>query len=143
MLHEDNVFDELICNLNQEDKDELEKRYTSLGRHAEDVTFIDRIVADSRLVALNHTAGLSTPQQVQMAFFCGFALLDKGNRYKEMTREICIRRKNILYQGLQRNLVQDPHDACYYTEIDLYEWAKEEWGMTYACLLYTSDAADD
>ena len=132
MLHEDNVFDELICNLNQEDKDELEKRYTSLGRHAEDVTFIDRIVADSRLVALNHTAGLSTPQQVQMAFFCGFALLDKANRYKEMTREICIRRKNILYQGLQRNLVQDPHDACYYTEIDLYEWAKEEWGMTYA-----------
>ena len=31
--------------------------------------FIDRLVADSRSVALNHTAGLSTPQQVQMALF--------------------------------------------------------------------------
>ena len=28
---------------------------------------IDRMVADSRAVALNHTAGLSTPQQVHMA----------------------------------------------------------------------------
>ena len=132
MLHEDNVFDELICNLSEADKIELEKRYTSLGRHAEDVTFIDRIVADSRLVALNHTAGLSTPQQVQMAFFCGFALLDQVNRYKEMTREICIRRKKILYEGLERNMLQDPHDACYYTEINLYDWAKEEWGIDYA-----------
>lgn len=132
MLHEENVFDELIRNLADDDKEELEKRYTSLGRHAEDVAFIDRIVADSRLVALNHTAGLSTPQQVQMAFFCGFALLDKANRYKDMTREICIRRKSILYQGLQREMLMDKHDACYYTEINLYEWAKQEWSEDYA-----------
>ncbi len=32
------------------------------------LSFMERVVADSRLVALNHTAGLSTPQQVQMAF---------------------------------------------------------------------------
>lgn len=132
MLHEDNVFDEHIRNLGAKEKEELELRYTSLGGHAEDLAFIDRIVADSRLVALNHTAGLSTPQQVQMAFFCGFALLDEANRYKEMTREICIRRKNILYQGLKKELLSDPYDACYYTEIDLYEWMREEWGEAYA-----------
>ena len=33
------------------------------------VKFIDRIVADSRDVALNHTAGLSLPQQVMMSLF--------------------------------------------------------------------------
>ena len=132
MLHEDNVFDEHIRNLSDEQKEELEKRYTSLGGHAEELAFIDRIVADSRLVALNHTAGLSTPQQVQMAFFCLFALLDEENKYKQMTREICIRRKNILYQGLKRELSSDPYNACYYTEIDLYEWVKEEWGEVYA-----------
>ena len=43
----------------------------------ENVPFIDRIVADSRQVSLNHTAGLSTPQQVQMAFFSAFTLIDK------------------------------------------------------------------
>ena len=36
------------------------------------------MVADSRDVALNHTAGLSLPQQVQMTLFSLFALLDDG-----------------------------------------------------------------
>ena len=31
--------------------------------------FIDRIVADSRDVGLNHSAGLSLPQQVMMSLF--------------------------------------------------------------------------
>lgn len=138
MLHENNVFDEHIRNLSELEKEELETRYTSLGTHAEEVTFIDRMVADSRLVALNHTAGLSTPQQVQMAFFCGFALLDEESKYKQMTREICIRRKNILYQGLKRDIICDVHDACYYTEVDLYQWAKEEWGKEMADKLDTT-----
>jgi hypothetical protein len=43
--------------------------------------FIDRIVADSRDVALNHTAGLSLPQQVQMTLFSLFALLDRDDAY--------------------------------------------------------------
>ena len=30
---------------------------------------IDRMVADSRAIGLNHTAGLSSPQQVQMTLF--------------------------------------------------------------------------
>jgi aspartate 4-decarboxylase len=33
------------------------------------IAFIDRIVADSRDVALNHTAGLSLLQQVMMTLF--------------------------------------------------------------------------
>ena len=45
--------------------------------------FIDRLVADSRTVALNHTAGLSTPQQVQMVLFSLFALMDENDGYKK------------------------------------------------------------
>ena len=41
--------------------------------------FVDRMVADSRRVALNHTAGLSLPQQVQMALFALFCLVDANN----------------------------------------------------------------
>ena len=44
------------------------------------------MVADSRQVALNHTAGLSLPQQVQMTLFAAFALLDTDQSYKMRTR---------------------------------------------------------
>lgn len=40
------------------------------------------MVADSRQVALNHTAGLSLPQQMQMSLFASFSLLDKENTYR-------------------------------------------------------------
>jgi hypothetical protein len=61
-LHEDNVFDELIKNLPEELKKELNIRYSALSTNPSEIPFIDRIVADSRQVALNHTAGLSTPR---------------------------------------------------------------------------------
>ncbi|ALO08610.1 L-aspartate-beta-decarboxylase [Streptomyces venezuelae] len=68
-LHDDNVVDELIANLPQTEKDRLDRRYGTLGLEPGKIRFIDRLVADSRQVALNHTAGLSLPQQVQMALF--------------------------------------------------------------------------
>ena len=49
--------------------------------------FIDRMVADSRQIALNHTAGLSLPQQMQMSLFAAFSLLDKEDRYKAKMRK--------------------------------------------------------
>ena len=44
----------------------LDKRYGGLTLEPRKLAFIDRIVADSRDIALNHTAGLSLPQQVMM-----------------------------------------------------------------------------
>ena len=64
--------------------------------------FIDRMVADSRHVALNHTAGLSLPQQVQMVLFSLSALLDDGRRYKRRLREILRRRLDLLSEGTRR-----------------------------------------
>ena len=63
----------------------VNKRYESLSTEPEKLPFIDRLVADSRQVALNHTAGLSPPQQVQMAFFSAFSLVNKENTYKNQT----------------------------------------------------------
>ena len=123
-LQEDNIFDKLLKELSEEKKIELRQRYGALSIHPDDIVFIDRIVADSRQVALNHTAGLSTtPQQVQMAFFCAFALLDKENKYKNQTKDICRRRQKLLFKGLGLDLRKDPYDAAYYTEFDLLEWA--------------------
>ncbi len=81
-IHENNVFDKLIATLPRKRKSELAKRYGSLTTDVEKMKFIDRMVADSRQVALNHTAGLSLPQQMQMSLFAAFSLLDKEDKYR-------------------------------------------------------------
>ena len=43
----------------------LNHRYNPITLNPAKVKFIDRMVADSRMVALNHTAGLSLPQQIR------------------------------------------------------------------------------
>lgn len=131
-LHENNVFDKLLKELPDNLKKELNQRYCALSTTPDQIPFIDRIVADSRQVALNHTAGLSTPQQVQMAFFCAFALLDKENNYKKLTKDICRRRQKLLFKGLELELRKDPYDAAYYTEFDLLEWACKNYGNEFA-----------
>ena len=98
----------------------------------ENVSFIDRIVADSRQVALNHTAGLSTPQQVQMAFFSAFTLIDKEDNYKNKTIDICKRRKKLLFDSLELEMIDNPNDACYYTQFDLLELARKNHGRDFA-----------
>lgn len=131
-INENNVFDKRLKDLPEDKREELKKRYAALSPHPEEIPFIDRIVADSRQVALNHTAGLSTPQQVQMAFFAAFALLDKTNAYKQLTKDICHRRQKILFEGLGINLKKDPFNAAYYTEFDLLEWANINYGKDFS-----------
>ena len=131
-LYEDNIFDKLISELPSEKKEMVNKRYESLSTDPEKIPFIDRIVADSRQVALNHTAGLSTPQQVQMAFFSAFSLVDKENRYKNQTIDICHRRQRLLFEGLDLPIKENPYDASYYTEFDLLQWALKNYGHEFA-----------
>ena len=90
--------------------------------------FIDRMVADSRQVALNHTAGLSLPQQMQMSLFASFALLDKENKYKLKMMEIIEKRLHALWDNTGFTLIKDPLRVGYYTEIDMLVWAKKFYG---------------
>lgn len=131
-LYEDNIFDKLISELPSEKKEVVNKRYESLSTDPEKIPFIDRIVADSRQVALNHTAGLSTPQQVQMAFFSAFSLVDKENTYKNQTIDICHRRQRLLFEGLDLPIKENPYDASYYAEFDLLQWALKNCGPEFA-----------
>jgi aspartate 4-decarboxylase len=106
----------------------LNKRYGAITLQPEKLKFIDRMVADSRQVALNHTAGLSLPQQVQMALFSLFALLDTEDRYKKLTQTIVSGRLRKLAKGLDIELWDDPLRAEYYATIDLLNWAKHAYG---------------
>lgn len=131
-LHEENVFDKLIKELPYSIRKRTNRRYADMNPIPENVSFIDRIVADSRQVALNHTAGLSTPQQVQMAFFSAFTLIDKEDNYKNKTIDICQRRKKLLFDSLELEMIDNPNDACYYTQFDLLEWARKNHGSDFA-----------
>lgn len=133
-LSKENIFNKLISELPKEAKEDLIDRYSSLTNNPEEIPFIDRIVADSRQVALNHTAGLSTPQQVQMAIFSMFALLDSNDTYKQQTKDICFRRKKIVYNNLTGLPMKkkDQYSTSYYNEYDLLIWAKLSHGEEFA-----------
>ncbi len=90
------------------------------------------------MVALNHTAGLSLPQQVQMCFFALTHLLDRDDTYKKMCMEVCHRRRDLLYKGLNLPLPPaDPLRAWYYVELDFMVWANNEHGQEF-CAYMTS-----
>lgn len=131
-LQKNNILDKLIKELPEEKKALIRSRYKNLSTNCDNIPFIDRLVADSRQVALNHTAGLSTPQQVQMAFFCAFSLLDKDDTYKKLTMEICRRRKKLLFDGLGIELEDNKYSAYYYTEFNILKWARDSFGEDFA-----------
>ena len=127
-LHEKNVFDRMIANLPRKRKSELTKRYGSLSMQVENMKFIDRMVADSRQVALNHTAGLSLPQQMQMSLFASFSLLDKENTYRHAMLNLIHTRLKALWDNTGFILLDDPLRAGYYSEIDMLVWAEKFYG---------------
>src|SRR3954451_4032853 len=97
-LHEDNIYDKMIAKLPDPELKALDKRYGALTLEPRKVKFIDRIVADSRDVALNHTAGLSLPQQVMMSMFSLAELMDSEKLYQKACRDIVYRRVNTMIE---------------------------------------------
>jgi len=127
-LHEDNIIDRAIARLPEDERAALRRRYGSMMLDPDKLKFIDRMVADSRDVALNHTAGLSLPQQAQMALFSLFALLDEDDAYKKRTRAIIDERYKKLFEGLGVLLKPDPLRAGYYATLDIEAWGIAMFG---------------
>ena len=129
-IHRDNIFDTLLKRLPRKRKGEMQQRYGSIRNDVENMRFIDRMVADSRQVALNHTSGLSLPQQLQMTLFALFSIIDKreGDGYRLKMQEIMAKRLNNLWENMGFTLVPDPLRAGYYSEIDLTVWGKRFYG---------------
>ncbi|MCD7971460.1 MAG: aspartate 4-decarboxylase [Candidatus Azobacteroides sp.] len=130
-LYEDNIYDDMLSALPEKEKGKMATLYESLTIHPKKLKFIDRLVADSRQVALNHTAGLSTPQQIQMLLFAGFALLDTGNIYKQNNIDLLHHRYKLLWDGMEFPIYPDPERAAYYCTIDIHEWALKNYGKEF------------
>lgn len=127
-LHEDNIIDELISRLPQREAEELKQRYGSLVLEPEKMKFIDRMVADSRDVALNHTAGLSLPQQVQMTLFSLFQLIDDDDSYRTSVMNILDHRLQATLKGLGIDPELGPLFTDYYGLVNLEYWITEYFG---------------
>ena len=127
-LHEDNVFDAALADLSGDVKRRLDTRYSSLTTNPAGLRFIDRLVADSRAVALNHTAGLSTPQQLQMALFALNGLMDRAGRYKGAAKALVRKRYETLCQNMGISPLEGPDEVHYYTLIDLQKLGGRLYG---------------
>jgi aspartate 4-decarboxylase len=136
-MHRENVIDELIRKLPKEQRKELHERYESITTEPENLKFIDRLVADSRTVALNHTAGLSTPQQVQMVLFSLFALMDTPEAYKNALKRLIRGRKEALYREIGISFDDsDVNQVDYYTIIDLEFLGNRAYGPEFVTWLF-------
>src|SRR6476646_7269598 len=127
-VHEDNIFDKMIAELPETDVKALDKRYGALTLEPRKVKFIDRIVADSRDVALNHTAGLSLPQQVMMSLFSLSELMDEKKDYQKACLGIVKKRVEATLEGLEIEVGPNEQFDYYYGLIDFEFFARKYLG---------------
>jgi aspartate 4-decarboxylase len=127
-VHEDNIFDKMIAELPEQHVKALDRRYGPITLEPRKFKFIDRIVADSRDIGLNHTAGLSLPQQVMMTMFSLYELMDAKKDYQKACMEIIHRRARALIEGMGLQLPPNPNYDAYYGLIDFEFWARKNIG---------------
>jgi aspartate 4-decarboxylase len=127
-IHEDNIFDKMIAKLPDNHTKALDKRYGPLTLEPRKMKFIDRIVADSRDIGLNHTAGLSLPQQVMMSMFSLYELMDAKKEYQKACMEIVHHRAKVMIEGMGLQVAPNPNFDAYYGLIDFEFWARKNIG---------------
>ena len=127
-IHENNIFDNMIAKLSDQHVKALDKRYGPITLEPRKFKFIDRIVADSRDIGLNHTAGLSLPQQVMMTMFSLHELMDEKKDYQKACKEIVHRRMQTLLEGMDLQVPPNPSFDAYYALIDFEFWARKNIG---------------
>lgn len=134
-VNENNILDDILKNLSSAKKASLRKRYSLISLEPDNLPFIDRLSADSRDVALSHTSGLSTPQQILMALFSLVSLCDKNNSYIEECKKIVRKRYHNLYKGLGISEYNVTENSKYYTILDIYKIAEILYGVQFSTKL--------
>lgn len=106
----------------------IAQRYAPLAPTPGALRFVDRLVADSRDVALNHTAGLSTPQQAMMALFALAELTDRAQDYRREVNALLHRRSCAFARALGFDPERNPLFDHYYGLVDLDFWMRTHLG---------------
>ncbi len=136
-IHERTILDAMIRNLPDEKKQLLDKRYETVDTAPRNIPFIERLLMDSRAIALAHTGGLSTPQQGIMSLFSLYDLLDKDHAYKKSIQALLTRRMNNVYAALRCDPPSGPGQTQYYNLLNILDLATRLHGAEFAEYLKT------
>lgn len=119
-IHTDHVVDELLAAQGPATLLRHAERYRSLTSDVASLSFMSRLVADSREVALHDITGLATPDQVQMGFFALAYLMPTGRDYINAIHQELAAREAALFGplGLQ---APGEQESMYYALIDLQD----------------------
>lgn len=133
--NKDNVFDSLIKKLPAEKLAELDSDYSIVSLKPRELSFIDRICADSRSIGLYHTSGLSTPQQAIMALFALTHLVTKATQsdaYVDCCKGIVSSRYHDLCSNLGIEEDDSDSNSKYYSLIDIYRIAERIYDQPFS-----------
>jgi aspartate 4-decarboxylase len=130
-VHRDSVADRLLAAKPADVKERLHARYQAASADVDAMKFVQRLLADSREVALHNIAGLATPDQVQMTLFELAYLMPEGAHYVTGARAKLQARLDALYAGLG---IAAPggKDSHYYGMVDIRALGRARHGDEFA-----------
>jgi len=88
-VHEDHVIDRLLREQPPGQRSFRAERYRTITDDLDHLGFVDRVVADSREVALYYVAGLTPAQQVKMALFALVGLQKFADAQHVVIDDLC------------------------------------------------------
>jgi len=128
MMLKDNRLNRLLGHLGERENKALEKRYSIASIKPSHLTFMDRLVFDSRQVAEGHVGGLSTPQQVLIGLFLFYHSHDASNIYQRHIQDLLEKRMRVLYENLDTTPRIVPESTDYYSLLDIPEITENLYG---------------
>jgi len=128
MLPKKTNLDKMIADLPSGEKKKLNKRYSLASIDPEKLSFMTRLVFDSRQVAEAHVGGLSTPQQVLIGLFLFYHMHDSSHIYQKQIQDLLERRMKVLYADLNTEPRIVPEATDYYTLLDTLQITENLYG---------------
>lgn len=132
IMHKHNIIDKnLLPKIPAKTKKILDKRYKIATIKPQQLTFMQRLVLDSREVAEAHTGGLSTPQQMMMTLFAIQELMDKEHKYNKEIKKILRKRISNLCIPIKYKYIETKRSANYYIILDLLQISETLYGKPF------------
>ena len=135
-VSKNNVMEKLIEKLPMHCKRKVSARYAPLMIN-DRLSFIDRLVADSRDITLNHVAGLSTPQQMMITLFSIYGIVQNGAHYQQLIMHLCHKREDRFFEVMELPSLRSEYDTAYYCDLNIINWASEHYNSEFAKYLET------
>jgi len=128
MVRKENRFNTLLKNLPKNIKKQLKVRYATSSVTPSKLTFMERLVSDSRQVAEAHVGGLSTPQQAMIGMLLFYDMNDKKRVYQNEILSLLKYRMQLLYSELNTPVVITARSTNYYNLLNIPEITENLYG---------------